>query len=299
MDNPDISSAAGDITVTDPVITITPPGDDVVLPPGDGDNSGAITIPATVDNPEIITTVADLVFDGAPLPDFNIPDETPREKELREQLEALRQQTGADAGQHKALTVEPQKPKRDEFYSEEAFEEAFEQYITEREQFKQQQTSQEQAKVAHQEQFKAAVGHYVQQRADAALKLKDFDRIEKYVDDNLNPGVLAAILFGNQNGTFTNAPEMIAAIGRNPALMKQLNEISNPFLAGAMLLDISKKSQRAPDAPGKQVNAIPDVSGGSPQSLDAELAQAEEEAERTGDRTKVIEIRAKKRDQKK
>lgn len=299
MDNPDISSTTGDITVTDPVITITPPGDDVVLPPGDGDNSGAITIPGTVDNPEIITTVADLVFDGAPLPDFNIPDETPREKELREQLEALRQQTGADAGQHKALTVEPQKPKRDEFYSEEAFEEAFEQYITEREQFKQQQTSQVQAKAAHKAQFEEAVGHYVQQRADAALKLKDFDRIEKYVDDNLNPGVLAAILFGNQNGTFTNAPEMIAAIGRNHALMKQLNEISNPFLAGAMLLDISKKSQRAPDAPGKQVNAIPDVSGGSPQSLDAELAQAEEEAERTGDRTKVIELRAKKRDQKK
>ncbi|TDN54636.1 hypothetical protein EC843_101682 [Buttiauxella sp. JUb87] len=299
MDNPDISSTTGDITVTDPVITITPPGDDVVLPPGDGDNSGAITIPGTVDNPEIITMVADLVFDGAPLPDFNIPDETPREKELREQLEALRQQTGADAGQHKALVVEPQKPKRDEFYSDEAFEEAFEQYITDREQFKQQQTSQVQAKAAHKAQFEEAVGHYVQQRADAALKLKDFDRIEKYVDDNLNPGVLAAILFGNQNGTFTNAPEMIAAIGRNPALMKQLNEINNPFLAGAMLLDISKKSQRAPDAPGKQVNAIPEVSGGSPQSLDAELAQAEEEAERTGDRTKVIELRAKKRDQKK
>lgn len=299
MDNPDISSTTGDITVTDPVITITPPGDDVVLPPGDGDNSGAITIPGTVDNPEIITTVADLVFDGAPLPDFNIPDETPREKELREQLEALRQQTGADAGLHKALTVEPQKPTRDEFYSDDAYEAAFEQYITDREQFKQQQTSQVQAKAAHKAQFEEAVGHYVQQRADAALKLKDFDRIEKYVDDNLNPGVLAAILFGNQNGTFTNAPEMIAAIGRNPALMKQLNEISNPFLAGAMLLDISKKSQRAPDAPAKQVNAIPDVSGGSPQSLDVELAQAEEEAERTGDRTKVIELRAKKRDQKK
>lgn len=130
---------------------------------------------------------------------------------------------------------------------------------------------------------------YIEKRGAVATKLKDFDRYESHADNNLNPLIAGAIFFGSQGGTFDNAPEMMYAIGRNPDLLKKLNETTNPFLAGAMLLDISKKARMAPAAPKKPVNAIPELDGAP---ADDRLTVAKEKARESGDYTEYLALKA-------
>lgn len=237
-----------------------------------------------------------LMFGNEPLPEFVPLIETPREKELRLQLEELKRTSATGAQRPQPLTSEPTKPDRLNYGTDEEYETAFEQYVEDKGRWRDQVTKQEQRAQAHQQQFTEAVGHYNKGRDEAALSLKDFAAVEKYADDNLDPNIVAAILFGGKDGTFSNPQNMIYAIGRQPELLKQLNALDNPILAGAKLLEISQKSQFAPKAPGNPGNSIPAAGGGGVTDLQAELAAAEKEAEQTGDRTKVLEIKERQRE---
>lgn len=268
----------------------------------DGNNDNTQSEDASnLSDPDRLSQTAEelFMFDGAPLPDFIPPEETERERALREELETLRAQQGSGQQNPREHSTEPQKPKRDDFYGDDEYENALRQYFTDHDEWKGQVQRSEEVKKHQQVQFREAVGVYVDKRQAAATKLQNFDRYEKHADDNLNPGIVGAILFGGQNGTFSNAPEMMYVIGRNPELLKKLNEVNDPFLAGAMLLDISKKASWAPAAPKPEPNPVPEIQGGNLQTLAVELEQAEAEAERTGDRTRVIELQGKIRDARK
>ncbi|WP_368766725.1 hypothetical protein [Enterobacter hormaechei] len=264
-----------------------------------GDGSGSVTLPGGEggeDNGTGGESTAALMFGDEPLPDFVPPEETPREKELRLELEELKRTTAAGAQRPQPLTAEPLKPDRLSFETDEEYEAAFERYVEDKRRWKDQVAKQEERSLAHKQQFNEAVNHYSKGRESVAVNLKDFAAVEKYADDNLDPNIVAAILFGGKDGTFSNPQNMIYAIGRQPELLKQLNAMDNPILAGAKLLEISQKSQFAPKVPGNPGNSIPAAGGGGVTDLAAELAAAEREAEQTGDRTKVHEIKARQRE---
>lgn len=271
------------------------------------DETTAIIDPDTTTTTEVIaplpgdetttTAPADIpvfTFDGKPLDDVEIPEETPREREMRLELETLRQQQTRQADRPQAITAEPQRPSRDDFYGDdEGYEAAFEAYLTDRSTWQAQQQKATEAQAAHEQQFKDSVSRYMEGRAAITTKLPNFAAVEKHVDNNLNPNLVGAILMGGSDGTFPNPQAMVYAIGKNPELMKKLNGLHDPILAGAMLLDISNKASFAPDAPANNINPVPTVSGAGVTGLEAELEAAEKEAEKTGDRTKVIEIRSR------
>ncbi|MDK9364177.1 hypothetical protein [Lelliottia wanjuensis] len=235
-----------------------------------------------------------LMFGDTVLPDFVPPNETPREKELRLELEGLKRAAGTGQQRPQQLTAEPQKPDRLAFNTDEEYESAFEQFVENRGRWREQVTKQQQRVESQQRQFVEAVQHYSdgEGRKTAIANLKDFAAVEQYVDDNLDPNVMAAILFGGKDGTFSNPHNMLYAIGRQPELLKQLNDSANPILAGAKLLEISQKSNFAPKAPVNPGNSVPSVSGGGVSDLRAQLETAEKEAAESGDRTKVIDLRA-------
>lgn len=293
--SPDTTEQNNDVTVD---MQGNEPGGEVVEQ-GNAADTGSVEGEGNGDPAGSEEAEEHLLFNGEVLPDFIPPEETEREKALRLELEELKQRTGDKQGQRNSPDVEPKEPVRDDFFSDEEYKVALRQYFTDHDSWKAGETKKAQATENHRAQFKEAVGVYVEKRGTAAAKLKDFDRYEKHADNNLEPGIVGAILFGGKNGTFDNTAEMMYAIGRSPDLLKQLNETTNPFLAGAMLLDISKKARFAPAAPKKPVNAIPEVEGGNLKSLTADLQQAEEEAERTGDRTRVIELQGQIRNAKK
>lgn len=116
-------------------------------------------------------------------------------------------------------------------------------------------------------------------------KAKDFDDAEQTVQD---------VLDVNQQGIviYSEKPELLVYnLGRNPEKAKQLAAIKNPlefaFQIGKLeaRIDAQMKSQtRKP-----QTNPERKPSGSAPlATTDAKLAALEKEAERTGDRTKLI-----------
>lgn len=275
----------------------TPPAG--AAPDGEGGDTGAGGAGAGAGGGEGTGTATPpagdaLMFGDAALPDFVPPNETPREKELRLQLEELKRTGAAGQQRPQPLTAEPQKPDRLNFGTDEEYEAAFEQFVENRSRWREQVTKQQQTAESHKRQFVEAVQHYSdgEGRKTAITNLKDFAAVEQYVDDNLDPNVMAAILFGGKDGTFSNPHNMLYAIGRQPELLKQLNESTNPILAGAKLLEISQKSNFAPKAPGNPGNPVPPVSGGGVSDLKSQLEAAEKEAAESGDRTKVIDLRA-------
>lgn len=127
------------------------------------------------------------------------------------------------------------------------------------------------------------------QTAKASLKVEDFDGAEDLVRQTMSQTQIGVLLNG------ANKPELLVyAIGRNPAKAKELASIKDPikFAWAVAQLETQLKVQprKTPPAPEREVRGT----AGGAVGIDNTLARLEAEADRTGDRSKVI---AYKRDQ--
>jgi hypothetical protein len=129
--------------------------------------------------------------------------------------------------------------------------------------------------------------------AKAALRVDDFDGAEHVVREAMSQTQQGVILQG------ADKPELVIyALGRNPAKAKELAAIKDPVkfaFAVAKLETQLKVAPRkdAPPAPERQVRG----SAGAT-SIDSTEARLEAEADKTGDRSKLIAYRREKRRQK-
>lgn len=120
-------------------------------------------------------------------------------------------------------------------------------------------------------------------RNKTALGAKDFDALEEEVTSALNQAQQAVIVTGA-----TNAANVIYALGKHPAKLATLAAITNPIefaFAVAKLegtLQVTNK-RRAPE-PEERVRGSAPLSPGK----DKVLERLEAEADKTGDRSKVI-----------
>ncbi|WP_151753039.1 hypothetical protein [Acinetobacter soli] len=149
------------------------------------------------------------------------------------------------------------------------------------EQAKKQQEEQEQVQKGWEEKLQS----YEAKKSILKQKAKDFDDAEQTVRD---------VLDVNQQGIviYSEKPELLVYnLGRNPEKARQLAAIKNPLEFAFQIgkhearIDAQMKSQtRKP-----QTNPERKPSGSAPlATTDATLAALEKEAERTGDRTKLI-----------
>ena len=118
----------------------------------------------------------------------------------------------------------------------------------------------------------------------------DVDDVEAVVAASLNQMQLASIV-----QTANDAPKLIYALGKNPARLSALAKVTDPakFIAAAVRLEMEvKMSKRRPAAePDVPVRGSASITA----TADKHEQKLEAEADRTGDRSKLIKYRAEKR----
>jgi hypothetical protein len=121
-------------------------------------------------------------------------------------------------------------------------------------------------------------------KAKAELRVRDYDDAEEAVQQFLDVTQQGVLIEGADNPAL-----LVYALGKNPAKAKELAAIKSPVkfaFAVAKLekeLKVSSRSKQAPP-PEKTVSGTGRISG----AVDSTLERLRAEADRTGDRTKVI-----------
>lgn len=117
------------------------------------------------------------------------------------------------------------------------------------------------------------------------LRIPDFDAREKAVVDALGSPELAGIALVLAN----DSAKLVGAVGANSAALARIEAEPDPIRKLKILKELESKivTRKAPPPPEAQTIQRGTASVAQPDP-DKKLAQLEKEAERTGDRTKII-----------
>lgn len=206
--------------------------------------------------------------------------ETPREKELREEVERLRKGQQSQQPQQEEELTEPGLYDDGIEGDHEKYQEAMKQYyrdLGKREAQQERETQErEHRRQVDQARFKENVALYGQQIAKVKSTLPDIEQADDFLGREL-PQLHQTALFsaGVEN------PEMVAyALYKNKALREAFTKEQNPFRLGMMVADISKKARLAPKAPAAKLEKAPKPKGSTgahpnKYGLSGEFASAE------------------------
>lgn len=120
-------------------------------------------------------------------------------------------------------------------------------------------------------------------KAKAALKVDDYDDAEAAALESLSVTQQGIIVSGAENSAL-----VVYALGKNPAKAKELASITDPvkfaFAVARLETQLKVTPRKAAPPPERKVSGNAAAGG----SVDTKLAGLEAEADRTGDRSKVI-----------
>lgn len=263
--------------------------DDLVLTPPEG-----MEIDEPEDDPDADTPEGD--EDGED--EFTIElegeeaqDETPLIKQLREQIRerdkrlSVYQKTEAPKIE---VGPEPDMADDDVDYDQDKFKEKWRAWDERRRKAEAQESEQAQANAVREQENQRRLISYKAQAA--ALPVKDFDAAESAVVSALPEIHQSALL------AYTDNPaKMVYALARHPQMLDKLANEPDPIKAIIMARDMERNlkvtQRKRPPAPESET-----IQRGSARpglSSDKELERLEKEADRTGDRTKLIAYRSK------
>lgn len=152
----------------------------------------------------------------------------------------------------------------------------------------QQDKSEQEQQEAGRKRFETAHAQYRQHAQ--ALGVAGYDAIEEKVQGDLPPVLrdVIPLYFGDKG------PKVVVALGRHPQLLDELLSIQDPLAQILKLNDIAHGVKIMPrKAPPPESQTIQRGSAPAGGTSDKELARLEKEAERTGNRTQLIEYRRK------
>lgn len=170
-------------------------------------------------------------------------------------------------------------------YDEEAFEQELDNWKTRKAQIEQAQIEQQRMQQASQQTWQSQLQQYQAKRAE--LKFADVDEAEETAASALNEVQQAVIV-----KTADNPALVLYSLGKHPSKLAEIAGITDPLLLTKALtrmeatLRISSRKKNAPE-PEQIARGSARVSKGS----DKKLEQLEKEADRLGDRTKLIAYR--------
>lgn len=211
-----------------------------------------------------------------------------KDKRIRELEQA--QQAGQQQAAPAAQTLGPKPTPEDFDYDAEKYGEALVEWNGKKAAIDAQQAAARAEQEAADAAWKARLKSF--ETAKAALKVPDFDDAEHVVDKTLSVNQRGLIIQG------ADKPELLVyALGKNPAKAKELAGITDlvkfAFAVAKLETQLKVAPRQAPPAPERQVRG---TAGGST-AVDNQLARLEAEADRTGDRSKVIAYKREKRQQ--
>lgn len=126
--------------------------------------------------------------------------------------------------------------------------------------------------------------------AKESLKVRDYDFAEDVVSETLSQAQQGIILQGTDNPAI-----VVYALGKNPKKAKELAAITDPvkfaFAVAKLEGTLKVTNRKAPPPPEKVVSGTGKMSG----TVDSTLERLRNEAEKTGDYTKVAAYKKQKR----
>jgi hypothetical protein len=215
-----------------------------------------------------------------------------RERELQREVRELRAKVQTPQQVENQPPAVGAKPKlEDHDYDAEKFEAALAAWFERKRQADEHAAKQKQAEEQQKQAWQARLDAYG--KAKASLRVRDYDDAEASVTESLNVTQQGIIVSGSEN------PALVTyAIGKDPAKLKELAAISDPvkfaFAVAKLETQLKVNPRKPAAAPETVVKSTTRLAGGS---HDQVLERLYEEADRTGDRTKVIAYKAKLRAQ--
>lgn len=178
-------------------------------------------------------------------------------------------------------------------YDEEAFEAQLTKWHDDKRKVEQYKADRERKQQEREEENQKVLQSY--QEASQKLKVPDFKDAEQLVSISLSDVQKAMILEGA-----TNPATLVYALGNAPEKLKELAAITNPlkFAFAVSKLEEKIKVTKRTDKPAPERGAPRAGSTSRVGGVDKELERLEAEAERTGDRTKIIAYKRSIRDKK-
>lgn len=199
-------------------------------------------------------------------------------RDLAKELKELKQKQ-APAAQQAATMPKPTLADCD--FDEEAFETKLMAWQEQQAQARTQQQKKADAEKKEQEAWQAKLTAHG--TAKAALKVDDYDEAEAAVSEVFSQTQRGIIVSGADNSALVEY-----ALGKNPAKLKELASITDPvkfaFAIARLETQLKVTPKKAAPPPEKRISGNAAAAG----SVDTKLASLEAEADRTGDRSKVI-----------
>lgn len=201
-------------------------------------------------------------------------------RRLRDQLESEKKRRKEAEAKVPKIEVGKEPELEDFGYDEPKWKEAWRQWEARRIEVEAQSKVAEASHDSGREEFGAELAEYAQQKTKLARP--DFDVAETVVTGRLNEVQQSVLVMASKNKA-----ALIYALGKSPARLDALAEITNPIKLAVAINDMERSlkvqaRKKAPEPEGR-------MKGGTPknESGDKKLERLEKEAERTGDRTAI------------
>lgn len=215
-----------------------------------------------------------------------------KERELQREVRELRAKLQTPTqGEIQPPPLGPKPKLEDHDYDAEKFEAALASWFEKKRAADEHAAKARQAEESQKQAWQARLDAYG--KAKASLRVRDYEDAEASVTEALNVTQQGIIVSGAEN------PAVVTyAIGKDPAKLKELASITDPVKFAFAVAKLETQLKVTPRKPASQpetvVKSTTRISGGS---SDQALERLYEEADRTGDRTKVIAYKAKLRAQ--
>ena len=214
-----------------------------------------------------------------------------RERELQREVRELRAKVQTPQAENQPPAVGAKPKLEDHDYDAEKFEVALAGWFERRRQADEHAAKQKQSEEQQKQAWQARLDAYG--KAKASLRVRDYEDAEASVTESLNVTQQGIIVSGAEN------PALVTyAIGKDPAKLKELAAIADPvkfaFAVAKLETQLKVNPRKPAAAPEVIVKSTTRLAGGS---HDQVLERLYDEADKTGDRTKVIAYKAKLRAQ--
>ena len=217
-------------------------------------------------------------FNGQPAPDW-VKQMRKENRELKRQLKTTPSTQQEQAKQEITLGKKPTLEDND--YDAEVYEQALDSWYDKKREYDQQEQSRKSEQENAEKQWETVISDFEQKKA--GLKVSDFEEAEDTIKDSLSVVQQGILLQGAENSA-----RVVYALGKNPKRLKEIASITDPvkfaFALAKLETQMKDNRRKAETSPEKGIRGSANISGGKDSKLDA----LEREAEKTGDRSKVI-----------
>jgi hypothetical protein len=206
------------------------------------------------------------------------------QKRIRELEARLAQQQAPQAA-----AAPSKKPELEDFdYDTSKYEASLSDWFDKKRRYEEQLSQAKRQEEQAQESWQSKLEGYAQART--SLKVKDFEDAESTVAEMLNITQQGVVIQGAENPAL-----VIYALGKNPKKAKELASIDDPvkfaFAIAKLETQLKVTGKRTPPPPEKTVGGTAPIRG----AIDSNLDRLRQDAERTGDYSKVYAYKKQKK----